>query len=239
MFKNLKSTILAISLSVCLFSACSKKDYFVDTGLHDPNYNGTILQYLNAKPMLFDSLVRVINVAGMNDVFAKENITFFAPASSCIHRAIKNLNANLRSNGKDTVSKLEQIKPEVWKETLAQYIFKGSYRLKDIPQIDTAALNAFPGQGYTSYGGRSMNLGVFYNDASGVKYVGYRQLILSFIPDFSNPKVGLINTPVATSDIQPTNGVLHVLRYQGHSFGFESSRFITAAISAGIAKAGE
>jgi hypothetical protein len=81
-----------------------------------------------------------------------------------------------------------------------------------------------------------MNIGVFYNSANGVKYVGYRQLILSFIPDFSNPTVSLLNVPIATSDIQPTNGVIHALQFQNHVLGFDSRRFITAAESAGISK---
>lgn len=222
-----------------MLMSCSKDSYFVDTGVHKAKYDGTILQYLKSKPILFDSLVMAINAAGMNDVFEKENITFFAPANSCIYKAVKGLNEDLRSEGKDTVSKLTQIKPEVWKEAFSVYIFKGSYVLKDIPQIDTLDLAAFGGQGYRSYGGRSMNIGVLYNNANGIKYVGYRQLVLSYIPDFSNPKIGLIHTPIATSDIQPTNGVIHVLRYQDHFLGFESRRFITSAKSAGISKANE
>lgn len=239
MLKIIKTSAAILSVMCCILMSCSKDSYFVDTGVHNAKYNGTILQYLKAKPVLFDSLVMAIDAAGMNEVFEKENITFFAPANSCIHKAVKWLNEDLRSEGRDTVSKLTQIKPEVWKEVFSKYIFKGSYVLKDIPQIDTLDLAAFRGQGYASYGGRSMNIGVFYNDANGIKYVGYRQLVLSFIPDFSNPKIGLIHTPIATSDIQPTNGVIHVLRYQGHSLDFESKRFITSAKSAGISKANE
>ncbi|WP_316819700.1 fasciclin domain-containing protein [Pedobacter gandavensis] len=236
---NTIKTITAVFILSCCFMVGCKKDYFVDTGVHKAQYNGTILEYLKAKPIIFDSLTRVIKVAGMEDVFQKENVTFFAPPSSCIYKAVKNLNRYLRTTGKDTVSQLEQVKPQVWKEMLSLYVFKGSYLLKDVPQLDTLAINAFGGQGYTSLGGRPMNIGVFYNDASGVKYVGYRQLILSYIPDFSTPKIGLINTPIASSDIQPTNGVIHALVYQNHSFGFGTDRFIIAAISAGIGKAGE
>lgn len=234
MLKYIKTIAILIALSGSILVSCQKDDYFIDTGLHDPKYDGTILDYLKAKPVLFDSLVLAINAAQMQDVFEKENITFFAPPSAVIYKAIKNLNTELRFSGKDTVAKLEQIKPQVWKEMLSMYVFKGSYRLKDIPQIDTAAINAFPGQGYTSYGGRAMNLGVLYNDAGGVKYVGYRQLFISYIPDYSNPKLGLINAPIATSDIQPTNGVLHVIRFHKHDLGFDNYRFITAATSAGI-----
>ncbi len=237
MYNTIKTFIALCIIAAFLVAGCKKESYFYDTGVHQAKYNGTILDYLKAKPFIFDSLTRVVEIAGMNDVFVKENVTFFAPPSSCIHRAIVNLNADLRINGKDTVSQLEQVQPQVWKDLLSEYVFKGTYLLKDIPQIDTLAINAFPGQGYVSYSGRTMNLGVFYNSANGVKYVGYRQLILSFIPDFSNPTVGLLNVPIATSDIQPTNGVIHALQYQNHVLGFDSRRFINAAESAGISKA--
>jgi hypothetical protein len=236
MYKIIKTIIAVFIIAACFLAGCKKDSYYYDTGVHQAKYDGTILDFLKAKPFIFDSLVLAIKVAGMEDVFQKENVTFFAPPSSCIHKAIVNLNTDLRNNGKDTVSQLGQVQPQVWKDMLSEYVFKGSYLLKDIPQIDTLALSAFPGQGYVSYGGRTMNIGVFYNSANGVKYVGYRQLILSFIPDFSNPTVSLLNVPIATSDIQPTNGVIHALQFQNHVLGFDSRRFITAAESAGISK---
>lgn len=236
MYKIIKTIIAVLVIAACFLAGCKKDSYYYDTGVHQAKYDGTILDYLKAKPFIFDSLVMAIKVAGMEDVFQKENVTFFAPPSSCIHKAIVNLNADLRNNGKDTVSQLGQVQPQVWKDMLSEYVFKDTYLLKDIPQVDTLALTAFPGQGYVSYGGRTMNIGVFYNSANGVKYVGYRQLILSYIPDFSNPTVGLLNVPIATSDIQPTNGVIHALQFQNHVLGFDSRRFITAAESAGISK---
>jgi hypothetical protein len=73
---------------------------------------------------------------------------------------------------------LDQIKPEVWRNTLSQYIFEGKNLLKDYPQRDTVSYVAYPGQNYTSYGGRIMNIGVIFNNAGGVQYAGYRQLRL-------------------------------------------------------------
>ncbi len=231
--QNRNKTLLLMLVSALLLMASCKKYYF-DTGVHEAKYNGTILQYLKSKPALFDTTVRVINLAGMNDVIDKENITFFAPPSGSIFKSIKRLNIYLRTNGKDTVSKLEQIKPAVWKNTLSQYVFKGSYLLKDYPQRDTLSYIAYPGQGYASYGGRIMNIGVIFNDAGGVAYAGYRQLYLAYIPDLSNPQVALVNIPVATSDIQPTNGVLHVLNRNKHNFGFNTDTFIEQVVSSGI-----
>lgn len=240
--QNKHKILLVLSLAFLALTSCKK--YYVETGIHEAKYDGNILQYLQDKKPFFDSTLMVINLAGMNDVISKENITFFAPPSSSIFKSIKRLNAYLRTYGKDTVSQLSQIKPQVWKNVLSQYIFKGSNRLKDYPQRDTLSYLAYPGQGYTSYGNRTMNIGVIFNDAvvyndkgaeiSRVAYAGYRQLFLAYIPDLSNPQAFLMNAPIATSDIQPTNGVLHVLNTVRHNFGFDVGAFIEQVISAGI-----
>ena len=248
--------IILIAVSITLFTACQKEKYFFDSGTQKGTFNGSILAFLKSKPVYFDTLTRVIEIAGMNEVLDKENVTFFAPTSSAIYKSVKGLNLYLRQNGRDTVAKLEQIKPEAWRELLSQYIFKGTNKLKDYPQIDTLNMAAFPGQGYTSRSGRTMNIGVLFNDAvsyeegvekSRVKYAGYRQLFIAYIPNYADPKVGLINAPVATSDVSPTNGVVHVLAQEGfyfdgqknlwkskHNFGFSTNLFINTVQAYGI-----
>jgi uncharacterized surface protein with fasciclin (FAS1) repeats len=240
--------LFALLIVAGLFASCQKESYFKDSGVHNPKYAGSILSYLKSKPAYFDTLNRVIKIAGMETYFDQGNdITFFAPTSSAIYKSIKGLNRYLQSNGRDTVSKLEQIKPEAWKNLLSLYVFEGTNHLKDYPQIDTLNMAAYPGQGYTSLNGRTMNIGVLYNDASSggstVKYAGYRQLYLAYIPNYTDPRVGLKYAPVATSDIAPKNGIIHVLvqdaNFGGvwkskHNFGFETSIFINTVQSFGI-----
>lgn len=228
-FKNM------LALVLCVLALASCKKYYFDTGTHEEKYNGTVLQYMKDKKPYFDTTVNIIHLAGMDDVFEKENVTFFAPPSGSIYKSIKRLNQYLRNNGKDTVSQLSQINPSVWRAGLTQCLFRGNYLLKDYPQKDTTSYLAFPGQNYASYDGRIMNVGVIYNSAAGVAYAGYRQLFLSYIPDLSNPQVSLLNIPVATSNIQPTNGVIHVLNRVKYNFGFNTDTFIDQAVSAGIA----
>lgn len=232
MKKRNKTIFFVVGLMAILLTACNK--YYYDSGVHDAEYNGSTLDYLKAKTPFFDSTLTVINLAGMNDVLQKENVTFFAPPSGSINKTIIGLNRYLRFNGKDTVSRLDQIKPKVWRHVLAQYIFKGTSLLKDYPQRDTLSYVAYPGHNYTSYEGRIMNIGVIFNDAGGVQYAGYRQLFLAYIPDLSNPQVALQNNPIASSDIQTNNGVIHVLTRAKHNFGFNTQKFIDEAIAEGI-----
>lgn len=212
----------------------SCRKYYFDSGIHTPRFNGSTIDFLKSKAPYFDTTLLVIELAGMQQVLQQEEVTFFAPPSATVRNAIANLNKHLRFNGKDTVSQLTQIKSAVWREVLQQYIFKGTSLLKDYPQKDTVAYVTYPGHNYPSYGGRIMNIGAIYQDAGGVQYAGYRQLFLSYIPDLSNPQVGLQNNAVATSDIQTDNGAIHVLTRGKHSFGFQSTRFIDQVLSAGI-----
>ncbi|EDM33856.1 hypothetical protein PBAL39_03267, partial [Pedobacter sp. BAL39] len=88
------------------------------------------------------------------------------------------------------------------------------------PQIDANQLTIFPGQSYYAINNTVSNIGVEYGDVGGVKYLGYRRLRISYIPDVSRPTEGWREVLVSSSDIQPTNGVVHVLDIAGQ-FGFD------------------
>jgi hypothetical protein len=222
--------------ALILLASCSKDKYFENTGTINGSFQGNVLEYLKSKPQYFDSVVKVIRLAGMENVFTTEPITFFAPADSSIRSTIAELNRQLSFQGKPTVYKLEQIKPEVWRTQLARYVFKGKKSMNDYPQLDPGNVAAYPGQIYASYEGDIMNVGVIYNDAGGVKYAGYRQLTLSYIPSPSAPRdyLSWYPTTVASVNIAPANGYVHALRYSNHFFGFEVNQFIENAIAKGI-----
>jgi uncharacterized surface protein with fasciclin (FAS1) repeats len=206
MTNNIRFIFLAIISTIIALSSC-RKEYYEDGGVHDPNYDGTILQFLKSRPELFDTLVKVLELGEystlLNDPNA--NVTFFAPTSQSISKSIRALNSVLYTRGQDTVLDVRQVSPEVWKKYLSKYIYRDKYLLKDYPQIDTSDMLAYPGQGYISIGGEAMNIGTFYN-----------------------------TNPVATSNIQPNNGVIHVLQYFRHSFGFYSYDFASDAFNMGI-----
>jgi hypothetical protein len=213
-------------LVILLISACKKDDYYLDSGKLDPHYNGTILDYLKDKPFYFDTLVSVIQLAGMEDVFTKDTITFFAPTDHSIKSTLDELNGNLYAQGKDTIKTLQEVAPEVWKKYLSIYIFKGRNELKDYPQIDFELLRTYPGQNYASYNNTVMNIGVVYGSANDVKYVGYRQLYLNYIIQPAQVPKAFSTAPVASSNIMPLNGVIHVLSDNHFYFGFSPYLFI-------------
>lgn len=241
--KSLLKLKLFLVLIILGFVAC-KKDDFIDTGVHNPKFNGTVWQYLETRPDMFDTLMVALKIAKLDEVLKKDEVTFFAPSDPSILKAVWRLNNMLFISGQDTVTKLEQVKPEVWRKYLGQYIVKGKYVAKDFAQIDTVNLAAYPGGIYKNFNGTDMNIGVLYNDVLSndqlIKYAGYRQLYINLpysivipdeIKDYFTP---FITAPVATSDIQPTNGVLHVLQFSKHVLGFQGTLFANEAYTLGV-----
>ncbi|MGO4290539.1 hypothetical protein [Chitinophaga sp. RAB17] len=232
--KNKYLSLLAgFTFTVMLFAAC-KKDYYQDTGLAKGKFNGTVLEYLQSKPEYFSKLLQVISITKMENVFKNETITFFAPSNPCFDSTISLVNQVLFLTGKDTITKLSQVPAPVWREMLSRYIFKGKYMLKDIPQIDPAQYKTYPGVFMRSYDSIPMNLGVIYNNEGGAQYAGYRQLMISYTPDISQPPFYWFPALVASANIEPTNGAVHVLVFSKHDFGFSVSEFYSRCLQYGL-----
>jgi len=247
--KTIYNYSILLALVLTLFAACKKGDY-IDTGIHEAKYKGTVWNYLESRPDLFDTLMVALKVAKLDETLKNDEVTFFAPADPCILRAVWLLNESLFRSGQDSITKLEQIRPEVWRKYLSRYIFKGKNVAKDYRQLDTLNMAAYSGGIYQTIAGEDMNVGVLYNDVktkdetSGteqiIKYAGYRQLYINFpfrivIPGLEDLYIlPYITAPVATSDIQPTNGVLHVLQFSKHTFGFHPFQFASEAYNTGV-----
>jgi hypothetical protein len=235
MRKNIKSLAIVAGSLFALFTSCKRDNYYTDGGLANPNYPATMMEYLEQKPVPFDTLAQVVKLAGLEEMFRKEDFTFFAPDDDVIKRTIGyydvnpdrggGLNEYLFRANRDTVKKLSDIDPIIWRKYLLRYMFRGVNRLKDYPQIDNALLSQFPGQLYYSYSGDVSNIGVIYNSANGVKYIGPRQLQITYVPDIANPTSGISRHKISSSDIKTTNGVVHTLESDGASFGFDQFEF--------------
>jgi len=240
--------IALVTLAICstAFLGCKKNDYFINpSGVSNAKYDGTIMDYLKNNHDYFDTLSAIIDYAGMTDVFTNDSITFFAPPDSTINRTLESLNYYLKYTGMEEITSFRQVSPDTWKYFLERYIFKGIKRLEDFPQIDLSNLLAFPGQYYRAYDSTLMNIGVVYSDLTSggntIEYGGYRYLTISFIPSEAAPTIGRSYAQIASSDINPYNGIVHVLSINGfgaylstHYFGFSSSEFISKALKDGI-----
>lgn len=219
--------INAILLLAGLFISSCKKDYYIDGGLADPHYNGTIYDYLVNNPYQFDTLAYVVEKAGLKTTLQQDSVTFFAPTDESIGRALADLNFYRYRNVEDSVQ-LADVPGSVWKKYLQRYIMRGKHPAKSFARIDRANVYAYPGINYVMDNGYIMNIGLVYQSYNNVEAVGARILLLT---DITYDPVNFINNPyayVASSDIQPTNGYIHALAYN-HVFGFRAGDFLWTA----------
>jgi hypothetical protein len=215
--------LLLIVLLAAVLSSCQKsKDYYLDSGQANPYFKGTVMDYLDAKPFYFDSLALIVKLAGLDSVLTNDSVTLFAPMDPSIARLINAANSELFFAQYDTIRTLQDVPGNIWRKYLSRYIFHGANQLKDYPQIDYDLLVNYPGQGYLSWDGAPMNIGVIYYNDNGVKYVGYRQLSIAYIPDVSSPTFNWTVNYVGSSNILTDNGVVHVLSDGNPQMGDQS-----------------
>ncbi|MDQ0968165.1 hypothetical protein QFZ20_003568 [Flavobacterium sp. W4I14] len=246
--KDMKKLMMICAACLLVFSACKRDEYYIDGGKANPDYPGNMYQYLQAKKAPFDSVAKIVRLAGMEEQFSKEDFTFFAFDDEVIKKTIGDihtfdqgrqprvlsLNQMLYSSGKDTIKTLDQVNPAIWRKYIQRYMFKGVNRLKDYPQIDMDLRSIYPGSLHYDYNNEVSNIGVVFNDANGVKYIGYRQLVMTYIPDISKPNDSWNPSYVASSDVKPTNGVVHTLRFQDSYLGFNISEIFSDVYSTGL-----
>lgn len=214
-------------IGILVFSGC-KRNYYKDTGLTDPNFKGTMMDYFNAKPMQFDTLVQVIKLSGLEKYFTDSSFTFFAPADASIRVTFDYINNRLKSFGRDSLTSLQSIKPEFWSRILKLYMFRGIRGLEDYPQLDYKNRQSLSGEFVTSLSNQTMNVGTVFTDADGLKYKGARFLTINYVPSNSSPYEGWVSAYVASSNIRPSNGILHAVMYSEFPFSGSSYNGIPA-----------
>ena len=86
MEKNLFITLTTFLIGLLLWSSCKKKDYITGGTTEDVNKykNTTTYDVLNANP-LYDTLVQLIDAAGLKDKINEQGTTFFAPSDYSIY----------------------------------------------------------------------------------------------------------------------------------------------------------
>lgn len=224
--KRLRFITTMLLLATLLLNAC-RKDYYVDGGLANPRYNGSIYDYLVNTPYWFDTITYIIDRAGMKEMLQHDSVTFFSPTDDAVKVVMNALNEYRYYNVLDSVH-LQDIDPEVWRHFLSMYVLKGKYLAKQFARVDPVNVYAYPGINYVMDGGYVLNIGLIYQNYNNVEAVGPR---IIRITDITYDPQNFQNNPsivVATSDIQPNNGVLHVLN-NSHVFGFRGGTFIRLA----------
>jgi hypothetical protein len=200
-------------LAGLLFADACKKDSVYRDAQPITQVSVSTYDFLHAQPGLYDTLLYLIDKAGLTDTLKTGKITFFAPQDYSILSGLYNLNFSREKYGFAGNWTLDSVPPAVWDTLLRRYMMPGKVVSDSLLYADGVNLNTL------AYGYR-MNGKTVPTNASGI--TGGGPIVLQF-SDMNNSRfIRDWSTSITQStDLQTANGWLHVLESK-HVFGFIS-----------------
>ncbi len=214
--KNTAIYIVVLGL-VWLLSSCEKESYKNDGGPSDAFVNMTTYDFLKSHPK-FDSLVRIIDHAGMKDVI-NGNVTFFVTTNYGIadYVSAKKQQKIIELGNENISFSINDIPAEELRDSLKIYLYDGHINRSNMTTDHDY---------YTSLAGPIDNVRFrirlrrtrdFSAYLDYVDYVNFTKVVGSLDeeePDINAIPDELIDRSVdcQTSGIMTTNGVIHVLQ---------------------------
>lgn len=198
--KNNIKLIIIVLLGICILNTSCKKDpYIIGGGINNAKSNLTTYDYLKANQLhLFDTLLLLIDKAGMKDIINQSGITFFAPTDYSIHNYML-MKAYSLGYASYTVDSMYKYDMASFKDSLGMYIVKQTLSFDGL----TAQGTSFP----TLLGNVST---VVTNEPVKSSSLGYYGAITNAPTIIYNQTLN-IHTRCQTFGVQTTTGVLGVL----------------------------
>ena len=200
--------ILLVLVNISFFYGCEKGKYY-DTGLAQSVFDGDMFEYLKSNPDNWDSLVMMIQRAGLESLFkgkdpAHPQITLFGCTN---HSILKYLFENVNDEGNPIYKKIEDIPVETCRNIILSYLIP---ERKMLDSFEYEIKEMQENGAYFSTGGS--HLKTLANDSVRIYRIktSYQE-IPDIGPDalaFQFVKSGHIGE-IASCNIQTANGVVH------------------------------
>ena len=191
-YNVIMNKLLVTMIVLLLIGGCSTNWNFENTGLAKEHFDGNMYEYLKSDSYNWDSIRLIIERAELVPLFEGEDpITFIGPTNHSVRKWMNDKFINcINDIDKDACIKI-----------VKDHLFAGKILRDDIPQ--GKYLTQEGGDVYTTLSGKSIWMGLFYEDYGNVVEGGVRVIYLK--ED--------VTIDIASSNIQPTNGVVHSLSY--------------------------
>jgi len=204
----MKNLIVALLFFVLIFPSCNE-EYFLDGGLADGKLNMTTYDFIKSRPDMFEKLLWIIDENNLKEEINMEGSTFFPPKDESIV-------AYLDAHQLESVQ-LEKL-PQEYIDTLGIYLGMYIFPFKIMRKDLSSSLKE-----YVSLSDDLMGINLKIDPYKEIPGFGPSSIILSG-PVAENGSGNSVtyreSAEVATSDLESTNGVIHVLRWTGHIYGF-------------------
>ncbi|MEN5194179.1 hypothetical protein MUB18_07220 [Sphingobacterium sp. PCS056] len=217
--KKIALNILILLGIVSGISSCKKDDYFVGGELHNPKINMTTYDWMKSNQYgVFDTVLMLIDKAGVKDKINAPGITFFAPTDYDVYNYVQARTAAVQKVDPKkmwTVDSIIKYELNKFRDSIDIYITKENLLNTVLTEKGKKYKNAKGGDFFASYE-ETRDPALGYNPNSTVipKVVMFTYL---FKPVADDVNITSIVPPVGsrvliqTSNAQTTTGVVHVL----------------------------
>lgn len=208
-------SIVAITFVILVLATGCGKDYYKDGGIINiedtVNLKVSTMDFLKSRPNVFDTLVTLITLTGLEDAVNASNATFLAPKNYSIYNFFNLYYPDPEKRPK-SFDEIPEEDMEIFGEMLKNYIIPGS-------RIVRSGLNSTYSY-VTTYGDKKARFNIIQEDYLGNVNMGAKYIVfsLNMAPDGSPETYQSVQ--VETADLQSTNGIVHVLNADTHIFGF-------------------
>lgn len=219
MRKISKYTFVFIVVAV-LFMACKKNDYFIGGTLHNSKVNMSTYDYLKSNAHgLFDTLLLLVDKAGLKDKINQQGTTFFAPTDYSINNyllARSKEEQNIDPARVWTIDSVFAYEMDKMTDSLNIYLTNSTLTYDKLTEDGTIYETQKTGaQAVVSYEKTlDPNLGYNPNVNTVPQIVWYTFLWEPLTPPFKAQDITTdqgTRERVQTSGIETTNGIIHVL----------------------------
>ncbi len=221
--RNIFRVMVAGSLLVLLSVSCKKDDYLSGGSLHSAKVNMTTYDFLKSNSAgLFDTLLLLVDKAGLKDKINQQGVTFFAPTDYAIN-AYLNSRAREEQNidpfRKWTIDSMMQYEVSKFTDSLNIYFVQGALTYDKLTQDGTLYPTLKTGSNcVVSYEEtRDPDLGYNPNISNIPRIVYFTFLFHDIAPPIIANEISSDDGKherVQTSGIESTTGMIQVLNNQ-------------------------
>lgn len=225
--KNINKISWAVLLLTLIFTSCQKDDYFVGGDLHKSKVNVSTYDFLkNNERGLFDTLIMLVDAAGLKESINQPGITFFAPTDYSIRSYVEArtvIEQRIDPFRKWTVDSIMKYEMSTFADSLNIYIVPEVIAYSDLTGSGKIFKTKKGNDVVLSYEETNgVNLGYNPNSSFRPQIMWFTHLIGALTPPFEAsliPNSIGVRTRVQTSGIESTTGRVNVLE-NGHRLFF-------------------
>lgn len=211
--------MLSVVLTAAL-PACKKNDYLSGGTINNPKVNMTTYDYLQSNSLhQFDSVLLIIDKAGLKDLINQQGATFFAPTNAAVYAYLNVRTLAMQKvdpSAKYTLDTLFRYDLARVADSMRMYVINQPLTYDQLTADGAKYATQLPGDtAVVAFVPTNSSVLGYFNQISNVpQIVTYFQLWQPLADPFQAVNipnnVGVANI-CQTSGIQTTNGILHVL----------------------------